>query len=363
MEPVNTTAAPSCHKLIHIEILRILAIFFVLFIHTGNSGFTLYAVQESTVSTALCLSMAMIAKTAVPLFFMISGALLLGKDETVAQLYKKRVLRFALSLLAVSACYFVRNWLVWQAYSGPRDFLVAVYNGSIADPLWYLYSYLALLVMLPLLRKLVRGMDKKDYVYFSCIFLLLTGILPMAQYYVGKGHLNLSGSFNPVLLTNFNIFMFIMGYFMERVLDPSAYTRKNLLLLTGLGILSIVATVYMTLFRAGIEGASGSGISLDFLNCLIPLPTFVIYGLVKFAFMHNSLSPRAQKVISHIGSTTFGIYLLEGFLRPATSFVLDFFAPILPAPVPALLWIATAVLVGIGAVSILKKIPGIRYLL
>lgn len=89
MEPVNTTAAPSCHKLIHIEILRILAIFFVLFIHTGNSGFTLYAVQESTVSTALCLSMAMIAKTAVPLFFMISGALLLGKDETVAQLYKK----------------------------------------------------------------------------------------------------------------------------------------------------------------------------------------------------------------------------------------------------------------------------------
>ena len=39
---------------------------------------------------------------AVPLFFMTSGALLLGREETYGQLLKHRVLRFAEVLLFVS---------------------------------------------------------------------------------------------------------------------------------------------------------------------------------------------------------------------------------------------------------------------
>ena len=63
---------------LHIEALRIVAALFVLFNHTGEEGFFLFAAWPST--SPLCwayLSLSILCKAAVPLFFMASGALLL----------------------------------------------------------------------------------------------------------------------------------------------------------------------------------------------------------------------------------------------------------------------------------------------
>ena len=63
---------------LHIEALRIVAALFVLFNHTGEEGFFLFAAWPAT--SPLCwayLSLSILCKAAVPLFFMASGALLL----------------------------------------------------------------------------------------------------------------------------------------------------------------------------------------------------------------------------------------------------------------------------------------------
>ncbi len=55
-------------KKTHIEILRIIAIAFVIFNHTGIEGFQSYTSAQNTGVFWIKLLMAVICKTAVPLF-------------------------------------------------------------------------------------------------------------------------------------------------------------------------------------------------------------------------------------------------------------------------------------------------------
>ena len=69
-------------KLLYIEFLRAAAIFFVIFNHTATEGFLLFTKYPTdNIQYWLYLAISIFCKFAVPVYFMISGALLLGKDE------------------------------------------------------------------------------------------------------------------------------------------------------------------------------------------------------------------------------------------------------------------------------------------
>ena len=65
---------------LHIDALRVLAMMLVLYNHTGERGFTRYETAQGPAQGAF-LALAVLDTIAVPLFFMISGALLLGREE------------------------------------------------------------------------------------------------------------------------------------------------------------------------------------------------------------------------------------------------------------------------------------------
>ena len=75
------------HKRLDYEWMRILGIFLVVFNHTQYRGYFLYQLPESgMVNTVGSLFLAALCKAAVPLFFMVSGGLLLERQETISQL-------------------------------------------------------------------------------------------------------------------------------------------------------------------------------------------------------------------------------------------------------------------------------------
>lgn len=150
-------------RLLHLDMLRILAIFLVVFNHTGDRGFMLFAAQTQSVLYFPYMLCSIFCKIAVPLFFMISGALLLKKTETLKQLFSKRILRMTVVLLLVSVPYYF--WLHRTQGIGVADFFTYIYGNSATTSLWYLYSYIALLLLLPFLRCMVQTMKRQDYVY------------------------------------------------------------------------------------------------------------------------------------------------------------------------------------------------------
>ena len=159
-QPKNFVDKP--HRLLHLDFLRIIAIWLVIFNHTSWRGFMLFSVSRESVLFPFYLFVSIFCKIAVPIFFMISGALLLQREESIETLYKKRIAKFIIVLILISFVYFWHQGRLVAAFN-LKESLTEIYRSNVAVGLWYLYSYIGILVMLPLLRVLARGMKKKDY--------------------------------------------------------------------------------------------------------------------------------------------------------------------------------------------------------
>ena len=86
-------------KKLHIEFLRFFCIWLVMFTHTSTAGFSLYLLRPESFFFPFYIAVPFWVKTAVPIFFMISGALLLKKEEPISVIFKKRIWRFAQNII------------------------------------------------------------------------------------------------------------------------------------------------------------------------------------------------------------------------------------------------------------------------
>lgn len=73
-------------KRLDIELMRIVATFFVIFNHTGDKGFFLFSLYDAhSIQYWIYLFISVFCKFSVPLFFMIAGSLLLNRGGVKKQ--------------------------------------------------------------------------------------------------------------------------------------------------------------------------------------------------------------------------------------------------------------------------------------
>ena len=83
-------------KKIYIEMIRIIACSLVIFNHLR--GYDLYTIS-SGIKQFFYMSLTMITRIHVPLFFMISGSLLLNRNDDIGGVLKKRVVRIVIVVM------------------------------------------------------------------------------------------------------------------------------------------------------------------------------------------------------------------------------------------------------------------------
>lgn len=223
-------------RLMHLDLLRLLAIYLVIFNHTSNRGYFLFADSVDSVLYFPYMLSSVFCKVAVPLFFMISGALLLPKQESLGRLFSKRILRMLLVLLLISVPYYV--WLHRSQGLGVSAFLTYIYGNSASTALWYLYSYIALLLMMPFLRSMVKAMQEKDFLYLIAGYVLVFGVVPCLEFILWKGSVTIHESYNPVLFMTPNIFYALVGYYLEHVADYGKRKKRTMVLGALLSVLA-----------------------------------------------------------------------------------------------------------------------------
>lgn len=145
-------------RLFWADLIRTVAIIGVVAIHT------LGVTQSSTVSAQTVFSL---LKTAVPLFVMLSGALLLGKIESESVFFQKRLLRVGVP------------WLFWSVV------FAVVMQLSLLWVLRTQFSFLpvviGLYVTIPLWRMVVQAGGARLVWYAVGLWLVSVGILPFLR--------------------------------------------------------------------------------------------------------------------------------------------------------------------------------------
>lgn len=344
-------------KRLDFELLRLIAIFGVVFNHTQARGFELYMAEGvSTVNYVGSILLGILCKVAVPLFFLVSGGLLLHREEPIRTVLTKRVLRILTVLVVFSGVLYV-FWVLWGYFPGSvYDFATQLWSTGVSIPYWYLYAYLGIMLMLPLLRPMVKAMSDMTFVYLAVLHVVIYGVLGTAAFLLKLGYMH-SDFLLPFIEPS--LFYFLMGYFLAHRFSWELMTKRHLGILWGLAAVS-VAVMYVL---ADISVSRYGGINFQYQKSLMIFPIFAVYASAHQFFNGRKVSDKAAKVITTLGGCVFGTYLLEGPLRHVLGFVYEWLEPqihVLPA---CILWVIAVVLSGLLITWVLKKIPLLKKLL
>lgn len=299
-------------KYIYIEIMRILAVFFVIFNHTGSDGFFLFAHRQvNSIPFWLYMVPSIFCRLSVPLFLIISGALFLEREnETLKELWGKRILKMAGILLAWSFVYYIYDTI---HMSGKIDILTAlkqIYTDHAKFHLWYLYIYIAFLVSLPFLRAMVQKLETKYFYYMIGLAVFLNGILPVAEYLMGQGSMVLNSDLKISWLLMDIVLYPSLGYFLQTRVDYSRMNRKLALIWIGAAA-GMILCCYMTCYRADVINSLAEGESQVFHQSFVIVNCIAVFCTVRVVCEKRNISGRLKTVIMSLGKAAFGIYLMH----------------------------------------------------
>ena len=340
----------------YIDALRVLAMLLVLYNHTGERGFLRFDAAQGAAKAAL-LALAVLDTIAVPLFFMISGALMLGREEPVGVCLKRRVLRYVLVILGASTVMYVYSCRTDLSVMNLTDWLRGLYDGQITTSYWFLYTYLGYLLGLPLLRRLARAMTERDFLYLTAV-VGAVNVLSSLQWFCFDGGFSMNGGVIPFAAAR-AVYYPLAGYFIEHRLGARATQPRTLLGLLCAGALGVTlgcAALACAQEALGYWAEPAYGL-------FVFAPAIAVFAAVKALFERVRVSPRAAGVLREAGACTFGIYLFEKVYRDVSSRAYHALEPLIGGFAACWAWILCAFLLGLCVTMALRRLPGLRRLL
>lgn len=91
----------------YLEVMRVLAVILVVYNHLP--AYTLY-MYSSGAKQIVTMLLAVITRINVPIFLMISGALLLDREEDFVQVCRRRITRIVVALVLAQSVLFYAEW-------------------------------------------------------------------------------------------------------------------------------------------------------------------------------------------------------------------------------------------------------------
>lgn len=303
------------------DILRILAIVLVIYHHTVTNGFFYFSefFNPDTRSlspwySSLFMVPSIICIIDVPLFFMISGALLLGKEESILTVWKKRIVRYFLVLLVISAYYYYPSFLFESSEAGIGDFLVKFFSQGLSAHLWFLYSYISYLIILPFLRYIAKSMTRNSLYYLFGLSVVFNGIIPIVRSYVFEDRIVTNPSFLVGSILSIVVFYPLLGYGFTKY-KVSKRAGQGILLV---GLFSLIPVVLMTIHNVrntGVCDFAHEDAVKVFWSCFNELRAVGVFVCICAWASNHKFSEVGKRILAELGSCVFGIYLFEDIVR------------------------------------------------
>ena len=278
---------------------RILAIFAVVFLHVAAGAFMGNALGSGNWWAGNIYDSAV--HWCVPIFVMISGALLLDttKTESPEVFYRKRATRILIPLVFWSLAY-----LAWNQGKGSLDghrlsggaLARLLLSGKPHYHMWFLYMILVLYLITPFLRKLVKACTPPELALITALCFAIA---------ILNAGFNLLYPPGPSLFTNW--FLAYLPYFLIGHLIKTSegnYPRRRLL---GILATSVAATAlgcyFLTLHRNAEAGLYFYG---DLGITVVPMSVSLMFLLKRWT--KPIINPAVTRQLSAL---TFGVYLIH----------------------------------------------------
>lgn len=275
-----------------ISFLRILATLSVIIIHVSGSLVVKYG-EISSFDWNVANFFDSISRYSVPVFFMISGSLLLSQDYGFIEFLTKRLGKVLPPFLFWSLMYSVLNRYIFTGEAFRISKVVKdIFYGS-EYHLWFIYALIGVYLFTPILQKWIKDASQKEVLYVLTIWLLtlIIGIPGLKKY------------FPQIDLSYFSGFLgyFVLGYYLKQC---SAKEKLIPVLFVIFGsLITILGTYIFT-----INNAKFYSYFYEYLNLNTLMVSIGVFLLLKRIEISNK---RINLIVFKLNECCFGIYLIH----------------------------------------------------
>ncbi|MFZ2206598.1 MAG: acyltransferase family protein [Microgenomates group bacterium] len=304
------------HRSFGIDILRVIAMLGVIFLHTIDS-FTVRADFFLTKAWFVFEPLSAISRSSLALFFMISGYLVINKNRTVSENLKITISRIVIPLISFSILssffYIFKTGKSIQTAIDPTY----VFGDAMKLPdnwLWFLEILLFLYLLNPLWQELFSDKSKRTSArYITFFFFFFASLIILLKFII----------FTPNFFNRYTAWIaYICCYLYGALVKNEWHGRKSvyfytLLFLIGL-VLQIGGTYYSIL-------SNGRGAPLQFAGYFsdnIAIPSLLMavglfnmfIDIKEIKIGGKKISFMMQKIIQTFAVLSYGIYLTHEFI-------------------------------------------------
>lgn len=241
-------------------------------------------------------------RMAVPLFFMVSGFLLLNsKIEPLNIFFKKRLLKVVIPLIAWTFIYII--FKIYELNQDINIFKHIIYSLNRPEyfHLWFLYTIIGIYLFLPILKVFIKNSSQKLQIYFIILWMVSVSFIPFISNFTGlniKNHLPMMAGYTGYL---------VLGYQLAKI----KITKKIFYFSLFFIIISTLTTIFGTYY---LSEKTNKFISLFYgyfgISTLIQAISYFIF--LKYIGENRLIKAiKIPTIITIISTTSLGIYLIH----------------------------------------------------
>jgi len=167
-----------------LDLFRVIAMFFVVLIHIIVTLMYIYPDKDVFTLSIMAMVLGGIAKPMMGVFFMTSGAFLLGRESTMNPIpfYKKAWKKLGIPTLVISLLHLllepirevIQMGMGWDGYGASLwHYFLKFLQGDVAEHLWYVLVLMGLYFLAPFIAKSREMFSEKEFSFVTiCIFIL-----------------------------------------------------------------------------------------------------------------------------------------------------------------------------------------------
>lgn len=217
------------NRIFYLDELRALAILLVLLAHTIQY----FPVNMDYLTSPTLLSYLTVSRMGVPLFFMLSGALLIGKEYSLSSFFKKRFKR----VLIPAIFWYIILFLTVAAANGYNFNMISYWIYQAPFP-WFVCAIIGIYLVIPIFSSFIKeyGMKGAEYcllIWF--IIIVLTTFNLSENYYV------------ELIFNNFGLYIgyAILGYYLTNK-DFNIYSLPMMIF----NLIAFIVTLSISIYYA-----------------------------------------------------------------------------------------------------------------
>lgn len=299
--PLDNKSISGSRKLVY-EKIRVVAMILTIAVHCSQ-----LIPRHTTTEQYMFDALSSLFYICNGLFFMLSGKFSLSvKIETFHDYYRYYTKKLITLIIPILFYMFLRSLYdngtelippyFWKSY------IKNVFSNYASNEYWFLYGLVGMVLLAPFLNKMVERLTKPEISLFLSMGLLYNSILTYGPYF----NLSFSWSF----IFSGWVFYFLLGYFLEKIID----TPKKEKIIFLLGMLSFFISFIQKQFEL-----------TNHIHDYAPTYTFMVCAMFfllkkELHMKNNAFHAFLNTLIMKCGKYSFAIYMVH---NPVRKFLVD----------------------------------------